>query len=563
AGEYHIMTVSYSIDVSRSSLITFIHLQCRWRGSIWKSVLMECLLFCLAFISLSVLYNYYLTETTKKLWDDIAALFDSKMDYIPLTFMLGFFVTIIVNRWNEIFNNVGWIDPCALVMSTYLRGSDEKSRMLRRNCIRYIVLTQVLVFRDISMQVRKRFPSLDTIVATGIMTEEEKSEYDQCTLKTVYPKYFLPIQWVFNILYEARSSGKIAADLQLNEIMKCVLDFRKGLAQLCNFDWVPIPLVYPQVVFLAVRSYFFLALIARQSVLIDGSPPNPYHPVFPLVPFFMTALQFIFYVGWMKVAESLMNPLGEDDDDFECNFLIDRNLQLGLTIVDETYNNLPPQKKDAFWSEKFVEPLYSTDTANKPMCPQIGSAAQYEPNVDEILMVPHESNEPEMELDGDEERLLSRLPRVVSVISVNRDQNGGSRMSLNSRKGTKKGLLGSLTKKLSRDSRVSRPSRLGMRGGESLTSLSTPTVEYAGSSFDLLDEGDHDHLHTPCTPSNVPSPRRTSPAPPSDLPPVLPPLMSVPEEDEEVQRTRTSIDLRNWKAEAMKNESKNTSDTKM
>lgn len=90
----------------------------------------------------------------------------------------------------------------------------------------------------------------------------------------------------------------------------------------------------------------------------------------------------------------------------------------------------------------------------------------YRPNATEILMVPHESNEPEviiiiitvqfwcyilysikMEMDGDEERLL---PRVISVISVNRE-NGGSRMSLNSRKGGKKGgLLGSLSKKLSR-----------------------------------------------------------------------------------------------------------------
>lgn len=32
----------------------------------------------------------------------------------------------------------------------------------------------------------------------------------------------------------------------------------------------------------------------------------------------------------MKVAEALLNPLGEDDDDFECNFLIDKNIAVSI-----------------------------------------------------------------------------------------------------------------------------------------------------------------------------------------------------------------------------------------
>jgi len=28
-------------------------------------------------------------------------------------------------------------------------------------------------------------------------------------------------------------------------------------------------------------------------------------------------LKFLFYVGWLKVGEDLLNPFGEDDEDFE------------------------------------------------------------------------------------------------------------------------------------------------------------------------------------------------------------------------------------------------------
>jgi len=51
-----------------------------------------------------------------------------------------------------------------------------------------------------------------------------------------------------------------------------------------------------------------------------------YFPVF-------TTLQFFFYMGWLKVAESLINPFGEDDDDFEVNWIIDRNVQVYITII--------------------------------------------------------------------------------------------------------------------------------------------------------------------------------------------------------------------------------------
>uniref|UniRef100_A0A915AEV6 Bestrophin homolog n=1 Tax=Parascaris univalens TaxID=6257 RepID=A0A915AEV6_PARUN len=89
---------------------------------------------------------------------------------------------------------------------------------------------------------------------------------------------------------------------------------------------------------------------------------SPFFPRFSLqidmiVPI-MSTLQFIFYMGWLKVAEVILNPFGEDDDDFECNFLLDKNLTIGLTVVDEGYDRTPEILKDSFWKHP-IEPLYS------------------------------------------------------------------------------------------------------------------------------------------------------------------------------------------------------------
>ena len=100
---------------------------------------------------------------------------------------------------------------------------------------------------------------------------------------------------------------------------------REQLQQLLSYDWLGVPLVYTQTVTLAVYFYFTAALFGAQWVNPTSKPPyarlDMFFPIF-------TMLQFAFYVGWLKVAETLINPFGEDDDDFELNRLLDRHLQV-------------------------------------------------------------------------------------------------------------------------------------------------------------------------------------------------------------------------------------------
>lgn len=81
---------------------------------------------------------------------------------------------------------------------------------------------------------------------------------------------------------------------------------------------------------LAVYTYFLTALMGHQRIDSDDKKIDLYFPV-------ITTLQFFFYMGWLKVAESLINPFGDDDDDFELNWMIDRNLQVRFSRITSRF----------------------------------------------------------------------------------------------------------------------------------------------------------------------------------------------------------------------------------
>lgn len=103
----------------------------------------------------------------------------------------------------------------------------------------------MLVLRDISIKVRKRFPNMYSVVEAGFLQEHEwemMKKYDD-----EFSKYWIPINWIFALCVKLRQNGKIAADVLLNGILTEVRTFHTNLRTLCNYDWVPVPLAYPQV----------------------------------------------------------------------------------------------------------------------------------------------------------------------------------------------------------------------------------------------------------------------------------------------------------------------------
>ncbi|EPQ17236.1 Bestrophin-2 [Myotis brandtii] len=192
----------------------------------------------------------------------------------------------------------------------------------------------------------------------GFMTREERKKFEN--LNSSYNKYWVPCVWFSNLAAQARREGRIRDNSALKLLLEELTVFRGKCSMLFHYDWISIPLVYTQVVTIAVYSYFLACVIGRQ--FLDPAQGYKDHNLDLFVPVF-TLLQFFFYAGWLKVAEQLINPFGEDDDDFETNFLIDRNFQVSMLAVDEMYDDLAMLEKDLYWDTAEARAPYTAATA--------------------------------------------------------------------------------------------------------------------------------------------------------------------------------------------------------
>ncbi|XP_074914344.1 bestrophin-3 isoform X1 [Buteo buteo] len=365
------MTVTYSSKVANATFFGFHRLLLKWKGSIYKLLYREFIVFATLYTAISVLYRFFLTGSQKRFFEKLSIYCDKYAEQIPVTFVLGFYVTLVVNRWWNQFVNLPWPDRLMFLISSCVQGRDEYGRLLRRTLMRYVNLTSLLIFRSVSTAVYKRFPTMDHVVGAGFMTRYERKIFDD--LKSPHLKYWVPFVWFGNLASKARKEGRIRDSVDLQTLMNEMNKYRSWCSLLFGYDWVGIPLVYTQVVTLAVYTFFFACLIGRQFLDTDqgyqGHDLDLYIPIF-------TLLQFFFYAGWLKVAEQLINPFGEDDDDFETNWCIDRNLQVSLLAVDEMHMNLPRIEKDIYWNDSSARPPYTKAAADYCIPSFLGSTIE-------------------------------------------------------------------------------------------------------------------------------------------------------------------------------------------
>jgi len=325
---------------------------CRWRSSLWKILWKELLAYTLAFLLVSLIYRVALTEDMQIQFEMLIRWCGKMYTGLPLTFLLGFYVSLVVKRWWEQYCFLPWPDSIAFFLRGLVVGGEEDhNRMVRRTVIRYCLLSYILCIRRLSVRLRKRFPTMQELIRTGLIRPDEADRVGDETSHEIYgSNWWMPLKWATEILQKAMVDGVVKSPPGYNGLLGQIATFRSSLTKVATYGHIPVPLVYTQVVTLAVYVYFAVSLIGEQWQIRRmvngkwvGDEIQLYYPIFMTV-------KFLFFFGWLRVAETLYNPFGEDDDDFELNGLINRHFKVAMNIVDETED--PPElQKDIFWGQ--------------------------------------------------------------------------------------------------------------------------------------------------------------------------------------------------------------------
>ncbi|XP_074600332.1 bestrophin-1-like isoform X2 [Brevipalpus obovatus] len=291
-----------------------------------------------------------------------------------MSFVLGFYVSMVVGRWWQQFMAIPWPDKLCMLISGYIVGKDPRSMAIRAALMRYMMTMKILTLQAISTSTRRRYPNEYDLVDAGIMSPSEFEAYEK--VEGSHGKWWVPAQWFTSLVVQAYSEGRIKHGRFLSDILSEMHAFRGNCGMLFAFDWVSIPLVYTQTVTICVYTYFGAKLIGRQFTESKLNDPkisfNSYVPLF-------TLFEFFFFMGWLKVAEQLINPFGEDDDDYDCNWMIDRNLLVSYIIIEEMHDEVPQFDHEKDFDRKksvcLIENAQLEGRSNSTCNPHIGSTA--------------------------------------------------------------------------------------------------------------------------------------------------------------------------------------------
>jgi len=334
-----------------------------WSRSLPAHIGVELICYLAVYYFIHIIYKFALSdehkerdeeeshvETERKSWSQkeeferIVHFFDENVSPLSkdLTFLLGFYVSQIVRRWWDQFKLLPNPDNLVLLSHGLVDFTKEANMVWCKRMMRYVLLAYVLCLRRISKAIRRQFPDYKSLVTCKLITRKElmqiESQGDPGRV------WWIPLSWVMTMIRSSKEDKVIASDQKI--LIDAVSKFQASLERIDDHDHIILPPLYRQVVKFAVYIYFGLSLIGNQE--LDKDP-------YTFIPIFLI-LKFIFFFGWLEVAEAIASPFGNDDDDFQVCELLSRHVWAVSRNLNQ-FRGPPEEEEEEEEEEKHVVTL--------------------------------------------------------------------------------------------------------------------------------------------------------------------------------------------------------------
>jgi len=120
-------------------------------------------------------------------FDHLAEYCQEYNNLIPVAFILGFYVSIVVSRFWGQLNALPWPHRLAFFVAAMIHGNDVRGRVIRRTIMRYLTVSYILTMRSICPPVKKRFPKLQHIRDKGTAGSQAVELTDASVTRGAFP----------------------------------------------------------------------------------------------------------------------------------------------------------------------------------------------------------------------------------------------------------------------------------------------------------------------------------------------------------------------------------------
>jgi predicted membrane chloride channel (bestrophin family) len=331
AGESFLPTTA-SKQANGGNLQTFgmLRFLLQWKSSIYKLILGELCVWVIAYFFVAFVYTA-LPPAMQNDFQAFAKYTASYLNWIPLAFVLSFFMGHVYSRWWDQYLSMPRTASLAHLVSSLIVGSDQQTSDIRRKILRWAHASVAITYQAVSNTYSTKFPSLLALEGEGLLTPKEREYLEPLNSPS---RSHVLLAWFKTAVaeYDKNTGGSLRDSGMTCTIHDCLMNLAGNCGRLRDYNARPIPIGYNQIISLCVYTYFAFTLVARQQFESSSVLYN--------IPF-CSIIQFAVYVGWLKVAEEMLFPFGDDDDDFDCEAAL-RGAITVAAAIEHTSGWYPP-----------------------------------------------------------------------------------------------------------------------------------------------------------------------------------------------------------------------------